>query len=137
MREHHHTHGTRYKKGNGIATLLFTLEWVILAVTGIAGKIFGMENWQFVTTPNMPVLLIASFGGLIASAFIGRWLLDIIANKTFGGDEKKAMRIDRYVMTGTMILWMVLFCIGINEFNKASCGEDHRNKYHCCSHRLP
>ena len=125
MSDHHHSsRRTRYKKGNGIAVVLFTLEWTVLALTGIAGKMFGTENWQLVQPPNFITVGIAAFGGFIACAFIGRWLLGLAAKYIFGGDEDRAIRLDRIVLTVTLISWMVLFCIGINEFNKATYGEN-------------
>ncbi|SDA09991.1 hypothetical protein SAMN02910447_00110 [Ruminococcus sp. YE71] len=125
-------HIARYKKGNGIATILITLEWVVIAVSGLLGKMLGMENWQFVNTPNLPALIIVSFATWIGSAFIGKWLFGVVANKYFGGDEEKTKKVDKIVMAVTMVLWMVLFCFAINAFNKATYGEnwaeENRNK---------
>ena len=126
MSVHHSYRRTRYKKGNGIATLLFTLEWVILGLTGAAGKMLGMENYRFVSEPNIPVLAAVSFGGLIAFAFVGKWLFGIIEKTFFGGNEKQAVNIDKLIMAVTMVSWMVLFAVWIDQFNKAAYGEDYR-----------
>jgi formate hydrogenlyase subunit 3/multisubunit Na+/H+ antiporter MnhD subunit len=68
--------------------------------------------------PDFAVIGIAGFGGIIVTSIIGRSLFSWFTKRFFGGDEEKAKRIDKIMTVAVMLLWMIVFCFGINMLQK-------------------
>lgn len=115
------THGNlrhaRYRKGNGIAIMLFSLEWLVLTLTGLTENMFFGSS-KDALDPDFAAIGIALFGGLIVTGIIGRALFGWVTKIFFGGDEEKAKRIDKVMTVAVMLLWMIVFCFGINMLQK-------------------
>ena len=107
----------RYRNGNGIAITLFAVEWLLLTVTGLTEKMFFGSSKNGIE-PDFAVIGIAGFGGIIVTSIIGRALFGWVTKIFFGGDEEKAKRIDKVMTVAVMLLWMIVFCFGINILQK-------------------
>ena len=127
MRIHKDHRRVRYRKGNGIAIALFTAEWLGLTLTGLTERMFFGESARSLD-PDFITIGIAAFGGLIVTGAIGRLGFKRFAGLFFGGDEDKAVRVDKVLTVSFMIVWMVIFCLGINSINNHLYGKEWREK---------